>query len=229
MKGGHGDDYYYQLIANVRRFKGARPIPPVRSRPIKIDGQFDDWRDVSPEFRDDIGDPVVRDYKGWGNAGRYVNRTGRNDIVAAKISMDESNVCFYVRAQQPLTPCADPNWMMLFINADQNSTNGWLGYDFVVNRTGVNSQSTTLEKHSGHGWNWGSPEKVEYRTSGNELELVIPRAKLGLGRVPMTLEFKWADNIQQTGDWSDFTVNGDAAPNDRFNYRAVFDNASGKP
>ena len=35
------------------------------------------------------------------------------------------------------------------------------------------------------------------------------------------LDFKWADNIQQTGDWSDFTLNGDAAPDDRFNYRAV--------
>jgi hypothetical protein len=32
--------------------------------------------------------------------------------------------------------------------------------------------------------------------------------------------FKWADNTQQTGDASDFTLNGDVAPNDRFNYRA---------
>ena len=29
MPGGHGDDYYYQLVANVRRYKGARPLPPV--------------------------------------------------------------------------------------------------------------------------------------------------------------------------------------------------------
>jgi len=27
MRGGSTDDLYYQLIANVRRFKGARPIP----------------------------------------------------------------------------------------------------------------------------------------------------------------------------------------------------------
>ena len=37
-----------------------------------------------------------------------------------------------------------------------------------------------------------------------------------------TLDFKWADNIQQTGEWSDFTLNGDAAPNDRCNFRAIF-------
>jgi hypothetical protein len=39
---------------------------------------------------------------------------------------------------------------------------------------------------------------------------------------PFTIDFKWADNLQQTGEWSDFTLNGDAAPNDRFNYRAGF-------
>ena len=27
MKGGHGDNYYYQLVANVRRYKGVEPIP----------------------------------------------------------------------------------------------------------------------------------------------------------------------------------------------------------
>jgi hypothetical protein len=37
------------------------------------------------------------------------------------------------------------------------------------------------------------------------------------------VESKWADNIQQTGDWSDFTLHGDSTPNDRFNFRARFE------
>ena len=32
------------------------------------------------------------------------------------------------------------------------------------------------------------------------------------------LAFKWADNLQQGGDPLEFIVNGDAAPNGRFNY-----------
>ncbi len=36
----------------------------------------------------------------------------------------------------------------------------------------------------------------------------------------VTIDFKWAENIQQDGTWSDFTLNGDAAPPDRFNFRA---------
>ena len=124
----------------------------------------------------------------------------------------------------PLSPATDANWMLLFIDADGNATTGWLGYDFVVNRSAAQrgEQVTTLEKHQGPDYQWASPKEITYRTAGNELELAIPRAALGLTRLPAHLDFKWADNIQQTGDWSDFTLNGDAAPNDRFNFRAKF-------
>ena len=66
MQGGHGDAYYYQMIANIRRYKGVRPLPPVRPQPITIDGRFEDWAAVEPEFRDNIGDPVQRDHRRLG-------------------------------------------------------------------------------------------------------------------------------------------------------------------
>jgi hypothetical protein len=221
VKGGHGDDYYYQMIANIRRYKGVRPLLPVKSQPIAIDGRFGDWATVEPEFRDTIGDPVKRDHAGWAQGQRYVNRTGRNDIVAAKVSLDANNVYFYVRTRTALTPASDPNWMLLFIDADCDARTGWLGYDFIVNRVNVRAQTTTLERNAG-GYRWGSPVDVACRVAGNELELAVPRSALGLTKLPATLDFKWADNIQQTGEAADFTLNGDAAPNDRFNYRASF-------
>ena len=49
---------------------------------------------------------------------------------------------------------------------------------------------------------------------------LIPWRLLGWKSPPAMLDFKWADNCLQAGDWTDFTLNGDAAPNDRFNYRA---------
>ena len=221
VKGGHGDDYYYQMVANIRRYKGVRPLPPVKSQPITIDGHFDDWAAVEPEYRDTIGDPVKRDHAGWAQGQRYVNRTGRNDIIAAKVSLDATNVYFYVRTREPLTPSSDPNWMLLFIDADHDARTGWLGYDFIVNRVNVRAQTTTLERNA-RGYRWGSPVGIPCRAAGNELELAAPRAALGLSTLPATLDFKWADNIQQTGEATDFTLNGDAAPNDRFNYRATF-------
>ena len=110
--------------------------------------------------------------------------------------------------------------MMLFIDADASPATGWVGYDFVVNRGAVGPQVTTLQRNIGGAYRWGTPVLVNYRAAGNELELAIPRAALGITKLPATIDFKWADNIQQTGEATDFTLNGDAAPNDRFNYRA---------
>jgi hypothetical protein len=219
MKGGHGDNYYYQMIANIRQYKGARPLSAVTPKPIKMDGRFDDWAQVTPEFRDTIGDPVHRDHADWGRKQRYTNQTGRNDIIAAKVSFDAQNLYFYVRTRAPLTPPTDLNWMLLFLDTDQNPTNGWLGYDFVVNRIGAKQGATMIEQNQGS-YRWGNTKPAALRYAGNEMELSIPLPAVG-GKLPPWIDFKWADNIQQTGDWSDFTLNGDAAPNDRFNYRAV--------
>lgn len=226
MKGGHGDNYYYQMIANIRRYKGARPLPPVESRPIVADGRFDDWRAVLPEYRDTIGDPADRDHPGWGRGTRYVNKTGRNDLAAAKASLDDRDVHFYARTRDAITPADGPGWMLLFIDADNDPKTGWLGYDVVVNRKAAGEGKALLERNVGGRYEWSDPREITCRVAGNELELSIPRPALGIKALPATIDFKWADNIGQTGDWSDFTLNGDAAPNDRFNYRARFRNAA---
>jgi hypothetical protein len=217
MRGGHGDDYYYQFVSYMRRYKGARPLPRVESHPIKIDGRFDDWRDVQPEFRDTIGDQVRREHRGWATNVTYRNVSGRNDIVAAKVSWDKSTAWFYVRTREPITAPGGTNWMLLFLDTDADVKTGWLGYDFVVNRAGAG----TLERSSGSGFSWFPAGKVKWQVRGNELELAIPWKSLGLKSPPPTLDYQWADNCIAAGDWTDFTLNGDAAPNDRFNYRAL--------
>jgi hypothetical protein len=228
MQGGHGDNYYYQMVSYIRRYKGARPLPVVTPAPIRIDGRFDDWAAVGPEFRDTIDDPMRRNHRGWGSAGPYVDRTGRNDIVAAKVSWDENNVYFYVRTRQPLSPHTNANWMLLFLDVDHNPATGWLGYDFVINRVPAKDQTATLERNLG-GYRWGVPCEIPYQLHGNELELAIPRSALGLKTLPAEIDFKWADNIQQTGEASDFTLHGDVAPNDRFNYRAKLGSPAPSP
>ena len=217
MKGGHGDDYYYQFVSYVRRYKGARPLLPVKPRPIRVDGNFEDWRKVEPEFRDTVGDPVHREHRGWDPKVTYTNQTGRNDIIAAKVSFDKRRVYFHVRTREPITPSSGTNWMLLFLNTDTNPQTGWLGYDFVVNRTGPGS----LERNVGGKYQWQMSGQAELRVAGDQLELSLPWSALGVKSAPAQLDFKWADNCIAVGDWTDFTLNGDAAPNDRFNYRAL--------
>jgi hypothetical protein len=220
MKGGHEDAYYYQMVANIRRYKGVPAMPPTRPQPITIDGRFGDWAKVEPDFTKTPNHHVQRSCRGYGNGSHYENQTVRNEIAATKVSLDRTNIYFYARTKAPLTACTGSNWMLLFIDADQNAKTGWLGYDFVVNHSNVREQTTTIERNLG-GYRWGSPEDISCRSAGTELELAIPRAMLGLTNQPLRFDFKWADNIQQTGEASDFILNGDVAPEGRFNYRYV--------
>ncbi len=219
MKGGHADNYYYQMISYIRRFKGVRP-PPSAARPtaIRIDGEFADWARVKPEYRDDRGDTMHRDHPGYDNAGRYVNKTGRNDFVLLKAAADDQRVSFYARTAAPITARTVPRWMLLFINADNNPSTGWEGYDFRVNHA-VRSETKSVLERAGKSGTWEPVGGVEYHVAGTELELALPRQTLGLHTgSPMRLTFKWADNIQKDNDVMEFTVNGDAAPNARFQY-----------
>jgi hypothetical protein len=219
MLGGHGDSYYYQLASEIRRYKGARALPAIAPRPVKIDGIFEDWQGVTPEYRDYVGDTAHRNSPGVGTAGPFVNNSGRNDIVAAKVSVDAENVYFYVRTLEKLSPHTDDDWMLLYINSDADYATGWLGYDFVVNRKPGES-TTSIERNLGGRYEWETVGRVTFAHNGNEMEIAVPRKLAGVAALPATVDFKWADHCYAKGDWTDFTLNGDAAPDDRFNYRA---------
>ncbi|MBE0536541.1 MAG: hypothetical protein IH624_12820 [Phycisphaerae bacterium] len=218
MAGGHTDNYYYQMIAGIRRYKGVRP-PPTASPPktITVDGDFSDWTDVRPEYRDTIGDTLHRSERGWGSAGTYTNTTGRNDFVAAKVACDAAAVYFYIQTADAVTPRTDPNWMLLFIDADCDPATGWHGYDYVVNRSVVDDMATTLAHTDGR-WNWKTVAQLPYRVRGSEMEIRIPRNRIGQ-EAKIAFDFHWADNIQKEDDIIEFAVSGDSAPNRRFNYR----------
>ena len=215
MKGGYGDNYYYQMVSNIRKFKGMeRPQKAGAPKTITVDGDFSDWNRVRPKFTDYRGDTVHRNYPGWGDQLHYVNTQGRNDIVMSKVSRDAENIYFYVKTAAPISSSSDSSWMMLFIDTDRSKETGWEGYDVVLNR----SAPGVLEKSS-KGWNWSKATPVDFNVTGCEMELVIPRSALELpAEQPLDIEFKWVDNLNRPGDIMGFYNCGDAAPGGRFNY-----------
>lgn len=217
MRGGHTDNYYYQLASWVRKFKGVRPRPEAAGpSAITVDGNFDDWTSVIPEYRDTIGDVTHRDHLGYGNIP-YKNDTGRNDFVIAKAAYDQDRLYFFIQTRNPISPHTDPNWMLLLLDSDQNAATGWLGYDFIVNLGDVSEQQSPVKA-----WRDGSWETVgiaRYGLNGNGMELSLSRGIVGLTETLPSFDFHWADNIQGFNDVSELGVNGDSAPNRRWNYR----------
>ena len=102
--------------------------------------------------------------------------------------------------------------MTFYIDAVRDSKTGWLGYDPLI------SPATGAVKRSvGANHEWEAAEKAEVAVGDDGMELSIPRPLLPGD----SLDFKWADHCREKGDWTDFTLNGEAAPNERFRYRAI--------
>ena len=215
MRGGYADNYYLQLAANIRRFKGV-PAQPT-SHGFQTPKTWAAWDKIGPQFLDPVGDTLHRDHAGWGGR-RYTDNSGRNDITSARVACDAQNIYFYVHTRGPLTPRTDPSWMQLLIDADRNPKTGWHGYDFVVNSPVVSATQTTLKRLS-DGKTW----PVAYRAEGNQMVVTVPRARLGLTNIKTTtFDFHWLDNVPVgSGDPADWWYVGESAPDGRFNYRYV--------
>lgn len=228
MRGGHGDNYYYQMAAAIRRYKGARSLPPISRAEPTIDGRFDDWRQAAPEFRDTIGDTIERHHPGYDPRTVYRTPAGRNDLVAAKTAWNGKDLFFYVRANAPLSDATDDDWMILSLDADADASTGPLGYDLRVNRRRPAPGRATVERWSPEANAWQPIGDVPLGVGRSELELSLPLSAIRTsasgrttGEPPRAIEFKWTDGIKELDKADQFTLGGDAAPNDRFNYRAA--------
>ena len=216
-KGGYGDDYYFQMVAGIRRFKGTHVQTVAHG--FHAPRSLAAWGGVQPVYLDAAGDTEHRDHAGWGKL-HYTDTSGRNDITSARVACDAKNVYFYVHTAAALTPHTGKDWMQLLIDADLDPKTGWNGYDFVVNSRVIDATTTTLKRLS-DGKTW----PVHYRAAGNEMAVTVPRALLGLPDLARTaFDFHWVDNAPVGGAPSrinDWWYIGDSAPDGRFNYRYV--------
>ena len=217
MKSGYTDDYYYQLVANIRKYKGIEPAEPVsKALTVAIDGAFQEWHQVLPLYRDPPGDTAHRDFRNVDASAQLTNTTGRNDIIEARTAHDSKSLYFYAKTAEALSPASDPNWMLLFIDSDRNPTTGWQGYDFMIGQGDASAGHTPVQRWQGDHFEAAFSASTALR--GQELELAVDKAALGLGDAP-SFDFHWADNVQKVAEMSDFFLNGDSAPDRRFNYR----------
>lgn len=197
MKGGYTDNYYMQMVQNIRRYKGVRP------QPISI------GYNSPATYHDTRGDNIHRDHNGYGGL-HYTDTSGRNDITETKVSVTKKDIVFEVVTAENLTPATDKNWMLLYIDTDTHST-GWEDFDYLV------SEGQLLRYDAGT-QQWQATASVAMSTEGNRLTINVPRKSLHMKGNAITLNFKWADNPTDPSDIISVSTTGDTAPNRRFRY-----------
>lgn len=211
------DHYYYQLVSNIRRFKGMdNPEIEANSKTIDIFGSDKQWNDVTAQYYHYENSTRKRDIDSWQGV-HYESDTMRNDFKNVKVTYDKKNVYFRIETAEDITPYTDKAWMRLFIDTDSTglSTN-WEGFEYVINRKNATENSLTVEKSTG-GWKFKKTGTAKYNINKNVMYVEIPKAALGIsGNGEVHFNFKLSDNMQTDGDILDFYKNGDVAPGGRF-------------
>lgn len=202
------DNYYLQLVSNIRRYKGLEePATGNNERKIHVAGPFSQWNAVTQEFRDEPGDCDFTSRTAQ-KAETFLRKT--NDIVLCKVVQDKKHLYFYAKTAKEILQGFGPTFCMtLFINSDSNYATGWNGYDFIVENGCL--------YHYNKGWQ--KTANLKDQLKGCEIMFALNKKDLEM-TTEQSFDFKWADNVPRQGlDIMDFYANGDAAPNGRFNYR----------
>ncbi len=226
-KGILKDNFYYQLVDNIRKFKGVGKPEAATSdknvtKTIDINSTQDQWADVALSYNHYTGSTQARNSAGYSGLS-YKYDTMRNDIVTSKVAYDQDYVYFMVETKDDLTASSDNAWMRLLIDTDPTGVSAhWEGFEYMINRTSPTGYDAVIEKSTG-GWAFEQVGKAKFSVSGKRLQIAVPRSVLGLtDKNTLSFNFKWADNTidpttnKDSGDIMDYYLYGDVAPGGRF-------------
>ncbi len=212
------DHYYYQLVANIRRFKGMDAVDetPYESKTVDIFGSDSQWDDVSHEYNHYINSTRKRDCDSWLDV-YYESDTMRNDFKNVKVVCDDKNVYFRIETVNNVTSYTDNAWMRVFLDTDLTAESPhWEGFEYIINRENATENEILIEKSTG-GWNFEKTGTGRYNINKNVMYLEIPLSSIGFNSADdVHFNFKLSDNMQTDGDIMDFYKNGDVAPGGRF-------------
>ncbi len=219
-KGSLKDHYYYQLVTNIRRFKGASaPDCQKKAKTIDITKGKAQWEDndiISYDYYPN--NTYKRDTDGYIGC-HYVTDATRNDIIKTRVAYDDEYVYFYAETKDDISPCDGKNWMRLLLDTCPAGpdTKDWEEFEYIINRNNPEDGFVTVEKSLG-GWNWELAGKAAYTVAGNIMQIAVPRSMIGM-QDGVAFNYKWCDNNLNDGDIMELYTDGSCVPGGRFTFR----------
>lgn len=214
---GFGDNYYYQMVDYIRKFKGIAATPVADNQTTVSIYDLSTWDKINQTYMDSLYDVELRNTVCYDADNRYINNTGRNDFEYAKVSQDDNNLYFLVKCADDIMIDDGSNWMNLYINTDGKHETGWEGYDYVLNRD-RDSYVVTVEKFVNNTFESQVVGGAYYALQGAYMTIRLPKNLVGVSGICQNMIFKWADNSVTNGDPMGFMDLGDTAPDNRFGF-----------
>ena len=221
-KEGYGDNYYLQMVANIRRYKGIPLCDDIRVSPVCIDGNGM-WDDVQERYISFSTKKIARNCIGNAQNVYYTQTAPDNFVKEVRVAYDYDNIYFRIETEGAITKPApgQTNWMNIFIGTNDLSKPSWNGFNYVLNRYPEVRGKTSLEYFTGTSYETKYCGDVSYYVTDRFMQVSIPRKLVGLDQERFEFTFKVADGIEREADILDYYVSGESFPMGRmaFVYR----------
>ncbi len=217
MAGGFGDNYYMQMVENIRKFKNTgSKVTQTEKKSIDVSGNFNQWSDIDATYVDMSNGGIRRDALGYAEQ-RHVNTSGRNEMIYAKVTQDNENLYYYVQTAKDITDDYNVgSWMNLFLDTDGVLDNSWNGYEYIINYSVTSDDTSSIARYNGTSFEIVGDAK--FRVYGNQMMISVPKSALGIMGTDVDINFKWADSRIAYSEVTDYYTLGDTMPYGRFNY-----------
>ena len=202
---GYGDNFYLQLVRNIRRYKGITGDKPVYTEPDSAGHGYVNLAIVN-EPRD---------------CGGYRQPAAANFIRTVNVSHTLTDLVFKVECAEPVTEPSDgvTNWMNIFVGFEGSEEKNWQTYSCVINRHPVaTAGSTSFEKYDGN--EFAPAGECTLELSGNVMTVTVPMELVPELRDAnvFVMYFKVADSVEHPEDEMDYYVSGSSVPLGRLSY-----------
>lgn len=215
-KDAYKDNYYLQMMQNMRDYKFTGSSPVYEKQSIDINGSYAQWYDVSAVYRQ-IGKKSIRRVSASvDNSITYRTSYPNNNIQEVRIAHDDDKIYFMIRTEEAITERKEAaNWMNLFIGTGEPSLKGWNGYEYVINRSGSDTASDVVKLNSD--FTGEVIGQAEIKINEEFMFISISRELIGMNE-QNSFYYKVADSVSSSDDIMDYYVTGSVLPLGRLSY-----------
>lgn len=215
-KDAYKDNYYLQMIENMRDYKFTGEAPAYEAQTIDINGSYEQWYDVSAVYRQ-IGKKTIRRVSASvDNSITYRTSYPENNIQEVRIAHDDSNIYFMIRTEEAISARNEAsNWMNLFIGTGEPSSKGWNGYEYVLNRSGSDTATDIVKLNAD--FTGEVVGQAEMKINENFMFISVPRELIGMSQ-QNSFYYKVADSVAASDDIMDYYATGSVLPLGRLSY-----------
>ena len=211
MEGGYEDNFYLQLIRNVRRFKEGDKALAAYGVHKKCDIEQPASFEGAQEYSKVGQKPFARCARGCTRELRYEEPAARNTLNRVRAANDSENIWFALEAYDGFKPYSVCDNTCLYIGTGTPEDKGYYSYEYMLRRTGKEEMTLYRLNAAGEAEEAG---RLECRCNEGVLTFAVKRSIFGDCR---SIYFKATDSVVMDDIMKTYTT-GSAMPMGRLSY-----------